>query len=807
MTDIQPLAPARLALRIDPAQFQFTTTAELDDLTDVLGQARATEAIRFGIGIRRAGYNLFVLGSPGTGRHTVVRRFLEQQAATEAVAPDWVYVHSFVQPHRPHILQLPAGWGRRLRDDMQQLIEDLLATIPAVFESEQYRARRHELEEELKARREHAFEELRAEAENHGITLLRTPSGMAFAPTRNGEVISPEEYEKLPEADKKRTEEVIAVLEEKLERIIQQIQPWRREGLQRIHALDREVMQSAVGQLLEELHKTYHELPAVLSYLETVQQAILDNADMFRNEEEGEGVNFLGMTLRKGKDGEALQQFSVNLLIDNGDTHGAPVIAEDNPTFPALIGRIEHLAQMGTLVTDFTLIKAGALHRANGGYLVLDAMKVLMQPFAWEGLKRALRAGALHIESLGQALSLVSTVSLEPEPMPLDLKVILVGEPLLYYLLSHYDPDFAELFKVAADFSEEMPCDANGLQLYARLLATMVKREQLLPLDRTAVARTLELSARLAEDAEKLSLHMRDITDLLREADYWAHDAKHTIITREDIQRAYDAKVYRADHLRERVYAEIERGTILIDTQNTKVGQVNGLSVIGLGQFAFGYPTRITASVQLGGGEVIDIQREVELGGPIHSKGVMILEGFVGGRYAAEQPLAMSARLTFEQTYGEVEGDSASSAELYALLSALATMPIKQSLAVTGSVNQHGEIQAIGGVNEKIEGFFDICRQRGLTGEQGVLIPAANVKHLLLREDVIQACAAKQFHVYAIETIDAGIALLTGVPAGERDASGEYPQGSINQLVAARLAAMAQTAREFAQVGKDKELI
>ncbi len=809
MTAIKALDATALYTHCDPNRLTFETTAELADLADVVGQPRATDAIRFGIGIRRDGYNLFALGAPGTGRHAVTRQFLEHQAASESVPSDWCYVNNFRQPHKPRALRLPAGMGAQLRDDMAGLMEDLRSAIPAAFESEEYRSRRQELEQELKERQEQAFEELRKQAEEHHIALIRTPSGMAFAPTRKGEVLNSEEFQKLSEAEQKRIEAVVSTLEEQLARIIHQIPQWRREGQQRLRDMDRDVTMSAVGHLLDELRKKYSEQSVVVRYLDEVQEAVIENSDDFRRTEEGGEMTFLGIPIPRSLTGTAsLRRFQVNVLIDHSATRGAPVVYEDNPSYQSLIGRVEHLAQMGALVTDFTLIKPGALLRANGGYLILDVRKVLLQPYAWEGLKRVLSARELRIESLGQALSLVSTVSLEPEPIPLDVKVVLVGERLLYYLLYHYDPDFRELFKVAADFEDSMVRRADSDMLYARLIATLARREGLLALDRRASARVIEHGARLAADAEKLSIRLRDISDLLREADYWARQAGRSVVTGEDVQRALDAKVYRSDRVRELIQDEIRRGTLLIDTAGERVGQVNGLSVVMLGDFMFGHPSRITAQARLGKGEVLDIQGEFELGGPIHSKGVMILAGFLGARYAAGRPLSLSASLVFEQTYGEVEGDSASSAELYALLSTLAETPIKQSFAVTGSVNQHGEIQAIGGVNEKIEGFFDVCRARGLTGEQGVLIPAANVKHLMLRHDVVEACAQGKFHIYPVRTVDEGIELLTGVSAGERDDEGLFPDNTINQRVEVKLLVFAELARAFGappEAGKEDE--
>ncbi|MBI5612303.1 MAG: AAA family ATPase [Gammaproteobacteria bacterium] len=798
MATVQRLPPGALCLHIDAREFDFETTAQLEDLSQVIGQARAMDAIRFGIGIRHLGYNLFVLGPPGTGRHTIVHQVLEQRAKQEPDAPDWCYVSNFEQAHKPRVLRLPAGMGVTLRDDMQQLMDDLRSAIPAAFESDEYRARREEIEEELKERHEKAFEELRQRAEKSSVALIRTPTGMSFAPTRKGEVMSSDDFHKLPKQEQQRTEAAVSSLQEGLEVIIHQLPQWKRESLRRARELDRDVTKAAVTHLMDELRKKYAAHSQVLAYLEAVEQSVIDNADDFRHQEEGQEMTFLGIPVSRAAGSAAtLRRYKVNVLVDRGGAQGAPVVYENNPSLQNLVGRIEHLAQMGALLTDFTLIKPGALHRANGGYLILDAHKLLLQPYAWEALKRALKSHQLRVESLEQLLSIISTVSLEPEPIALDVKVVLIGERMLYYLLYQYDPEFIELFKVAADFHDDMDRSPENHRLYARLIATLAHKEGLLALDRAAVARVIEYSVRLADAADKLSIRTRDIADILRESDHWARDSGRDIVTGPDVQQAIDAKIYRSDRLRERLQEEIRRGTLLIETQGAVTGQVNGLSVVDLGEFAFGHPSRISARVRLGKGEVIDIQREIDLGGPIHSKGVLTLGGFLGGRYAIDRPLALSASLVFEQTYGQVEGDSASSAELYALLSALAEVPIKQSLAVTGSVDQYGRIQAIGGVNEKIEGFFDVCRQRELTGEQGVMIPAANVKHLMLRRDVIEACAAGKFHVYPVTTIDEGIELLTGMPAGERDANGLFPDATVNQRVEVRLMVMAEQARSY----------
>jgi lon-related putative ATP-dependent protease len=803
---IEPLSAQQLLQKCDPSQFDFETTDELEDLSDIVGQERAVDAILFGIGIRREGYNLFALGPSGTGKRTTITQFLDQKAATEPVPSDWCYVNNFEQPHKPRALQLPPGQGAVLRQDMERLIEELRAIIPAAFESEDYRTRRQETEEELKERQGKAFTDIQQQAQERSIALIRTPTGLALAPLQENEVISPDEFQKLPEGTRKQFEADISQLQEQLQEALHQAHRWECEALDKVKELDRQVAMFSVGHRIDDLRAKYAELPNVVGYLETVQQDIVKNVEEFRELQKTEETPMvMGMPLPRVMAGPPLfRRYQVNVLVDHDKSKGAPVIFEEYPTYNNLVGRIEHVAQMGALVTDFNLIKPGALHRTNGGYLILDAQQVLMQPYAWSGLKRALRAREVRIEPLGQALSLVSTVSLEPEPIPLDIKVILVGERLLYYLLYQHDPDFSELFKVEIDFNERMERTPENIHLYARLIATKARLEGLRPFGREAIARIIERSARLAGDAEKLSAHMLGVADLLRESDYWAGISGNGVVTAADIQRAIDAQTQRADRVRNRVQEHIQRGTILIDTDGKRVGQVNGLSVTMMGNFAFGQPNRITARVRLGKGEVVDIEREVELGGPIHSKGVLILSNFLGARYAPEHPLSLSASLVFEQSYGGVEGDSASMAELCALLSALAGAPIKQSLAITGSVNQHGEAQPIGGVNEKIEGFFDVCRARGLTGEQGVIVPAVNVKDLMLRQDVVEAAEARQFHIYPIQTVDQALELLTGTPAGERDADGNFTQGSINQRVETRLVELAEKQRDFANPPEEK---
>jgi predicted ATP-dependent protease len=802
MDDLK-LDPAALFSPCLPESLGFDTTDELPDLHEVIGQTRALEAIQFGMGIRSKGFNLYALGPSGSGRHSVVRRLVERQAAAEPVPPDYCYVFNFDDQNKPRALALPAGMGGALRDDMKQLLDELKSVVPEALESDEYRARMQEFEDEFREKQGHAFEELQANAEAQSVRLLRTPAGFAFAPVHDGEVIDPEAYNKLPEAERQAIEQRVAGLQEQLDGVIQQLPRWRREMQQKVRSLNRDVVMSVVGQLIADLSTKYAELAEVVTYLDGVQSDIVDHADQFgRTEETMPMLAGMLMGERETTSAPFLNRYQINVLIDNGKLSGAPVVVPDNPTFPNLVGTVEHQVQLGALVTDFTMIRAGALHEANGGYLVLDARKLLMQPYAYEGLKRMLRSSEVTIESLGQALSLMSTVSLEPEQIPLDTKVVLVGERYIYYLLCQYDEEFNDLFKVAADFDDQMDRGAEDARQFAAFIATFARSEGIKPLDAGAVGRLVEHASRMAEDSEKLSTRFGRMADIVREADYRARLAGNGAITAGDVQGAIDAQEHRHARIRERLLEATLRGTLLVSTDGAVAGQVNGLAVMQLGEHAFGHPNRITARVRLGRGQVVDIEREVELGGPIHSKGVLILSGYLAGRYCQEKPLTLQASLVFEQSYGGVDGDSASAAELFALLSALADVPLKQSLAVTGSINQLGQIQPIGGVNEKIEGFFEVCRQRegGLTGDQGVVIPAANVKHLCLKRDVVEAAERGEFHVYAMETADQGLSILSGLEAGERDEQGNFPTGTINARIEERLLAMAELAEKQAKL-------
>jgi lon-related putative ATP-dependent protease len=802
-----PLPPEALRLRIDPEEIPWESTDAASPFPEPRGpdQPRARAALELGASITREGFNVFVMGEEGSGRHHLVLKYLEEQAASRPVPPDLCYIHNFDEPRRPFLLTLPPGRGPALREDMDRFSEDVPTVVESAFESEEYHARREAIETEFATRGERSLQEVRERAEEEGLALLRTPAGLAFAPARDGEVISEEGYQALPEEERNEIEARIRAYQEDLQKRLRQFPRWDRERRSMVRELNREMTELVVAQLLEDVRQRHRDLPQVLSYLDAVQRDVSSNPRQVvqpgRSEERESGQEGGPWA----NHASSLRRYRLNLLVRNEDGDGAPVVHEDNPTFENLVGRTEHLSRHMNLVTDFSLIRAGALHRANGGYLVLEARKVIQSPFAWDALKRALRSRRIRIESPGQSLGLATLVTLEPEPVPLDVRVVLIGERRLFHLVMALDPEFGDLFKLPADFDDVLPGGPEGRRTLALLVADIVRSEGLPPVHRDGVGRVLEEAHRWAGHRERLTARIGWLADLLREAGHRAESEGAAEIRREHVSQAMNAAVHRSDRIRERILDEIRRGTILLDLEGSRTGQVNGLSVISLGRFAFGRPSRITARVRLGNGTVVDIEREVEMGGPIHSKGVLILTGFLGAHYCRDHPLSLVASLVFEQSYSGVEGDSASAAELLALLSALSGLPLRQDLAVTGSVNQHGEIQAVGGVNEKIEGFFDACRLHGLTGKQGVLIPQANVQHLMLREDVAEAAAAGDFHVFPVSSVDEAVGLLAEMPAGERDDAGVFPVGSFNRRVEERLAELAERSRRFRSGGRNEE--
>ncbi len=821
-----PLDAAQLARRVDPSTLPFSSTADAAAHDEAIGQARALDALRFGARMQAPGFNLFVIGAPGAGIDRTVRALLLEKARAEPAPNDWVYVNNFAQAHKPRALCLPPGRGPQFRSAIAELIRDLGAALPAAFESQDYQARRRAIDEAFRHKQEEAFTALTKEAGENRVAIVRTPFGFGVAPLADGgEVLKPEAFNALPEAEREKLHETLRGFEARLQEILQTVPRWDKERREAARALDRDTARFAVSHSIDDTKSRFADLPVALEHLEAMRNDLLVNVGVFigpaqaaaRSEDNGEEQEWTAIG--------PLERYEVNVLVTteappddagaaepaSGDTAtagasaaaaapptgGAPVVEELHPTLRNLVGRAEHVWHRGVLSTDFRRLKAGALHRANGGYLLIDARSLLMEPFSWAALKRALKTRRVRFESVDDILSLTSTVSLEPDPIPLDVKVVLIGERWLYWLLAAFDPELAVHFKVLADFDDALDRAPAAEAGYARLIAALARDASLQPLDAAGVARVIEQAARMAEDAHKLTLQVDRVRDLLAEADFWARDAGRAVTGRTDVQRAIDERIRRAGRLRERVQESMLREIALIDTSGSRVAQVNGLSVYVLGDASFGRPSRITARVRPGAGKLVDIEREAELGGPIHSKGVLILGGFLAGRYALAAPMSLQASLVFEQSYGGVEGDSASLAETCALLSALAEAPLRQDLAVTGSINQHGEVQAIGGVNEKIEGFYDLCAARGLTGTQGVLIPAANAQHLMLRDDVVEACARGRFSVSTVARVDDALEALTGIAPGGCDADGRFPSDSVNGRVEARLLAFAQTQREF----------
>lgn len=793
-----PLDPAQLYTPCDLSQLNFASTDELDDIDLAVGQERAIEALKIGIRIAKKGFNVFAMAPSGTGKLTSVLQVAEHEAGRREIPADWCYVHNFNQPAKPRAIKLAAGHGRVFRADMEQLVDELSVAIPAAFDGDEYRSRVGELESKTRQHEIDLLSELRDEATKAHIMLTETPGGYAFVPSDDKEQpLSSEEFNKFDKDKQRKIQDAIFEFQERLQHLLKKFPAWRKQAKRTLQALNREVAELAVNHSIDDLLAKYAKQDDILAYLKAVKSDVVEHIRDFIPHAE-KSLPFLEMPQEQNP----FKRYQVNLMVDLSPKKAAPVIFEQHPNYGNLLGRIDHQAFMGSLMTDFTLIKPGALHKANGGFLILDAQKLLFQPYAWESLKRTLQMGEIRIESLEHALSLIGTSSLEPEPIPLDVKVILIGEPMYYYLLSAYDPEFQDLFKIAADFDTAIPRQAKTAD-YARLLATMVRREKLRPLSRQAVARIIEHSARLSEDAEKLLAHLRSITDLLTEADYWAAGNGHTEITHSDVQQAIDAKIKRLDKIRAKLYENILRDTLMIDTEGGVVGQINGLSVLQLGEFMFGQPSRITATTRLGNGKIVDIMRETELGGALHSKGVLILSSFIAAKYARTSPFSLAASLVFEQAYGHVEGDSASLAELCAILSSLASVPLRQDLAMTGSVNQLGRVQPIGGVNEKIEGFFDICAAKGLTGTQGVVIPAGNVKHLMLRWDVVHAAQTQQFSIYTVKTVDEALEILTGLEAGLADPAGHFPPDSFNAKVDAQLLHFTTIKKDFGKTQQE----
>ena len=777
----------------DPALFDFETTAELPDLDYAIGQKRALRSIEFGLGMEETGFNLFISGETGTSRTSTIRNILKKRAKAEAQPSDWVYVNNFKDSDSAVSLALPAGKGSELAADMKELVDAFRTDIPKALESPEYEARRAEVLDQYQKSNNDLFQTLEKESAKHGFALQRTVSGLVIVPQKQGRNYTQDEYEGLTDKKREKLDQTGKKLTEKLNEVLRRVRDNEKLTKDALSQADRDLGMSCLGHRLGPLREKYDGLEKVLTYLDAVQEDILNNLEDFKPQSAQPQIPGIKMSRQE----PTFERYEVNLLVDNKLTEGAPVEFEPNPTYNNLFGRIEHVMQYGGVaVTDFTMIRSGALHRANGGYLVIDAREVLINPFVWDALKRCIRTGDIRIEDVLEQYRFMTMVTLKPEAVTMQTKIVMIGTPWIYYLLFYMDPDYRKFFKVKAEFDSRVARTPEVMHDYALFVATHCRCENLLHFDRSGIARLLEYTARMVEDQHKFSSQFMEIADFIREASFWAGKDGHTLVTGADVLRAAEEKLYRVNRIEERVHELYEDGSIMVDTDSAVVGQINGLSVIGLGDHTFGRPSRITARVYTGQAGMVNIEREVKLSGPIHDKGVMILTGYLGGTFATEHPLSLSASICFEQSYDGIEGDSASSTELYALLSALSGVPIKQGIAVTGSVNQRGMIQPIGGVNFKIEGFFAVCKSQGLTGHQGVLIPKANERHLMLNDEVVEAVAAGQFHIWSAETIEQGIEILTGIPAGQRDKHGAFPPKTIFHLVDKRLSEMAERMRD-----------
>jgi predicted ATP-dependent protease len=802
--------PDRLRWFCDPADLPFETTGQLSPQDGAIGQERGVAALEFGLDMESPGFNLFVAGPSGTGRTTTARTYAERQAAKRPTPDDWLYVYNFEHPDHPRSLRLPAGDGARFRDDMAELIKAVRDQARRTFESREYRNMREEIQRKLEERRRRVIDDLSKVARKRGFAVSFTPMGAVIVPLSidANRPMTSEEVEALPKEERERLRERGEELSPAVSETLDQIRRLEREAQGTVAEQDAKVTRAAIAPLIIECQDKYRERPRIVEYLNWVQEDLIAHtaairAEVGEGDEDGEEPqqqsNVSLETIMADFDHESIwDRYEVNVLVENRtDAAGAPVVFEPNPTYYNLLGRIEYRALFGAMITDFRMIKAGALHRANGGFLLLNAMDVFNNPFAWEALKRQLQTGHIRIENIGDQFTPVPVATLQPEPIPLQLKILLIGPPLYYYMLYFLDEDFANLFRVRADFDTEMARTAEHVARYAAFVRSQVEELGLLHFHRDAVAKVAEYGARCAEHQEKLSARLRQVSDLVAEASYWASVDRQPYVRARHVAIAMKQRIYRSNLIEEKIHELITEGTIFIDTTGAREGQVNGLSVMDIGDYSFGRPVRITAQTSVGTDGVINLERETRLSGRIHSKGFLILTSFLSSRYAQDKPLSLAARIAFEQTYDEVEGDSASSAELYSLLSSLAGLPLRQDLAVTGSVNQLGQIQPIGGVNEKIEGFFDVCATQGLSGEQGVIIPEASVKNLMLREDVIDAARQRRFHIWAVRTVDEGIEILTGKPAGERRPDGTWEPDTVNARVDQRLRDYAHRLKDF----------
>jgi lon-related putative ATP-dependent protease len=795
----------KLTGNYDASSLDFDTTEDVADLEGTLGQDRAMSALELGLGIDAPGFNLYVSGVAGTGRNTALRGYLSRIAADRPTPPDWGYVYNFQDPTQPLTIQLPCGMMREFAQDMESLVDSCRAEIPGAFESDDYTHRVEDVMAEIQAQRQELTEKLEQEAQGKGFTLSFAKVGITPVPlSPEGQPLSQEEFNSLPDNLREELRKRAETIQHSIRHSMSEFRRLNKDAAQRTKDVDFELVSFNLKPIIDELQEKYAEYPGVVAHLERVEADVVQHVEMFKPKPETEGPQMMFMP-GTFSDEDVFARYKVNDLVDNSADEGAPVVIEHSPTYYNLFGRIDYKARVGTLTTDHAMIKAGALHRANGGYLVLQARDLMMSPGSYDTLKRVLRSGEIRIENIGEQYTALPTDSLRPQPIPVDAKVIIVGGSDILRMLQARDEDFRRLFKVTADFDTVMDRNSENLNKYVAFIASQCRRKGLRHFDKGAVAIIINYSSRLVEDQDKLATQFMHISDIITESDYWARKDGADIVSAEHVNKTIDQRKYRASLVEDKMLEFITQNSIHIATEGTAVGQINGLAVYSMGDYSFGKPSRITARVSLGRGQVVNIERETQMSGKIHTKGFLILNGYIQGKYGHDRPLSMSASIGFEQTYSEVDGDSASSTELYTLLSELSGVGIKQGIAVTGSVNQMGDVQAIGGGTYKIEGFYDVCKAKGLTGEQGVMIPSDNVRNLALNDEVVQAVKDGKFHIYAVSTIDEGIEVLTDTPAGKVNGDGAYPEGTIHYLVEARLDDLAEKARQIARPPEDSE--
>jgi lon-related putative ATP-dependent protease len=798
MRKVQELKASQIYRFCDLSQLNFKTTEDLPPCVDFIGQKRAVESIEFGIGMDYSEYNIFLVGPTGVGKSTTIETILAKVAKTKSTPKDWCYVYNFIDPNEPKAIELPTGKGKLFKKDMDDFLQILKTDIPRAFESKEFEEQRQNLMNEYQRKKNALFEELQKKAAENKIQIQFSPTGIITIPLIEGKPITQEQYNALDDAVK----EAINNQKESIDILVADAMKTSRrmdnEAGERLKELERRVALFAVRGLIENLSDKYQTFPEIIDYFDHVQKHILENIDNFLPDKNTQAAGMPFPFRMPAQQPPTFTEYKVNVFIDNSLTEGAPVIFETQPTYTNLFGSIEKEARFGALFTDFTMIRPGSLAKANGGYIVLEMLDMFKFPFVWDSLKKAIENQKLRIEDLYQQFGYSSTIGLRPEPIKLDVKVIIAGNSYLYQMLYAYDEDFRKLFKVKADFDSVVDKNDSTLSQYSCFIKSICDRDGLDPFDISGLETVIEYSSRLAGDQNKLSVELGSITKILKEADYWAKlNGGDGTTKRKDVEKAIEEKIYRSNMIEEKIQELIAKGVLLVDTEGMVTGQINGLAVYNLGDYSFGKPSRITCETFMGTEGVVNIERKSRMSGNIHDKGVLILSGYIGAKYAQNKPLSLSASIGFEQSYETIDGDSASAAELIVLLSSLSGVPIKQSLAITGSVNQKGQTQPIGGVNEKVEGFYEVCKAKGITGEQGVVIPYQNVKNLMLKKEVVEAVKSGKFHIHPVESVDQAIEILTGKEAGSRGARGKFKRGTINYLVDKKLREFAEEYRKF----------